>query len=162
MKVAIVGNSGSGKSTLARRLAAGTSTAILDLDLIFWAPGPVERPSAERIADAERFCRDHESWIIEGCYADLIAASFPWKPELIFLDPGREVCLANCRRRPHEPHKYPTKEEQDQKLDFLLGWVADYYTRDGLMSHRAHTDLFERYAGPKRRVTEQTAAESDD
>lgn len=152
MKVAIVGNSGSGKSTLARSLAAGRSIAVLDLDLVFWNPGPVERPSAERVAEVQRFCRGHDSWIIEGCYADLIEASFPWCPELIFLDPGRDVCVANCRRRPHEPHKYPTKEEQDQRLDFLIEWVADYYERDGLMSHRAHQALFDRYPGPKRRV----------
>jgi hypothetical protein len=133
----------------------------MDLDMVFWNPGPVERPSAERVGEVQRFCRDHESWIIEGCYADLIEASFPWTPELIFMDPGREVCISNCRRRPHEPHKYRTKEEQDQKLDFLLTWVADYYARDGLMSYRSHKELFDRYNGPKRRVTKQKAAQPD-
>ena len=159
MKKAILGNSGSGKTTLARLLAAGSSTAVLDLDLVFWNAGPVERPSAERVAEVQRFCRDHDSWIIEGCYSDLIEASFPWNPELIFMDPGREVCISNCRHRPHEPHKYRTKEEQDQNLVFLLRWVADYYERDGLMSYRAHNDLFGRYQGPKRRVDEQSAAQ---
>lgn len=157
MKVAIVGNSGSGKSTLARSIASGGSAAILDLDLVFWNPGPVERPSVERVSEVQRFCRDHESWIIEGCYADLIEASLPWNPELIFMDPGREVCISNCRNRPYEPHKYRTKEEQDEKLDFLIRWVADYYERDGLMSYRAHKELFDRYQGPKRRVAEQKA-----
>ncbi len=157
MKVAIIGNSSSGKSTLARVLAAGTSAAVLDLDLVFWSPGSVARPAAERIADVQQFCRDHASWVIEGCYADLIEVSFPWHPELIFMDPGRDVCIANCRRRPHEPHKYRTKEEQDRNLDFLIGWVADYYQRDGVMSYRAHRDLFECYPGPKKRVSRQQA-----
>jgi adenylate kinase family enzyme len=160
MKVAILGNSGSGKSTLARRLAANGSVPVLDLDLVFWQPGvPVERPSAARIADVQRFCRQHDSWIIEGCYADLIESSLPWNPELIYLDPGRDVCLANCQRRPLEPHKYRTKQDQDEKLAFLLKWVADYYERDGLMSLAAHEALFDRYAGPKKRITEQKAAQ---
>lgn len=154
MKIAIVGNSGSGKTTLARELAAAQSVPVLDLDTVFWLSSvPVERPSADRIAEVQRFCGQHDSWIIEGCYADLIEASFPWAPELIFLDPGREACLANCRARPHEPHKYRTRAEQDAKLDFLLQWVADYYERDGLMSHAAHRALFDRYTGPKRRIT---------
>ncbi len=153
MKVAIVGNSGSGKTTLAHRLAAGASVPVLDLDLVFWQPGaPIERPGAERVADVQRFCREHESWIVEGCYADLIEASFAWNPKLIFLDPGREVCLANCRSRPLEPHKYRTREDQDEKLQFLLEWVADYYKRDGLMSLASHQALFDQYEGPKERT----------
>lgn len=159
MKVAIVGNSGSGKTTLAHQLAARGSVAVLDLDLVFWQPGvPIERPSAERIADVQRFCREHDSWIIEGCYADLIEASFPWNPELIFLDPGRDVCIANCQRRPLESHKYRTKENQDEKLQFLLKWVSDYYERDGLMSFTSHKALFDRYRGPKKRTSEHPAA----
>jgi len=155
MKVAIIGNSGSGKTTLARALAADRPIAILDLDLVFWQPGTaIERPSADRIADVERFCREHDSWIIEGCYADLVAATLPWHPELVFMDPGRDTCIANCRRRSHEPHKYQTPEEQDQRLEFLLAWVADYYRRDGLMSHRAHQALFDGYRGPKRRISD--------
>lgn len=150
-----MGNSGSGKSTLARSLAADTTVAILDLDLVFWQPGTaLERPGVERIATVERFCREHESWIIEGCYADLIAASLAWQPELVFMDPGKDACIANCRRRPHEPHKYRTPKEQDERLEFLVRWVADYYVRDGLMSFRAHQALFEGYSGPKRRVSD--------
>jgi adenylate kinase family enzyme len=162
MKVAIIGNSGSGKTTLAHQLAANASIPVLDLDLIFWEPGaPIERPSADRIADVQRFCSEHDSWIIEGCYADLIEASFVWNPELIFLDPGREACVANCRSRPFEPHKYRTKEDQDEKLMFLIKWVEDYYERDGLMSFTAHEALFEGYSGPKKRLSERWEIEPD-
>lgn len=67
MKVAIVGNSGSGKTTLAHHLAATGSVAVLGLDLVFWQPGvPIECPSAERIADVQRFCRVHDPWIVEA------------------------------------------------------------------------------------------------
>ncbi len=156
MKVAIIGNSGSGKTTLANHLAESGSIPVLDLDLVFWQPGvAIERPPAERIADVQRFCREHDAWIIEGCYADLIEASFASSPELIFLDPGLEVCIANCQRRPLEPHKFQSKHDQDAKLAFLLKWVEDYYERDGPMSFAAHEALFDRYPGPKRRIREQ-------
>jgi adenylate kinase family enzyme len=158
MKVAIIGNSGSGKSTLARALAASPATATLDLDIVFWEPDKLEeRPSADRIAEVQRFCHAHDSWIIEGCYTDLIEVTFPWDPELIFLDLGQEICVENCRRRPHEPHKFTTKEDQDEKLDFLIKWVSDYYHRDGLISYDAHNNLFDRYEGPKRRIQKQNS-----
>ncbi len=68
---------------------------------------------------------------------------------LIFLNPGLEACLANCRSRPWEPHKYASKQEQDKNLQFLLSWVVDYYTRSGSLSLKAHMLCFQAYAGPK-------------
>ena len=53
-----------------------------------------------------------------------------------------------------EPHKYSSKAEQDEKLAFLLSWVADYYHRGGEMSLRAHQALFESYAGSKQHLRE--------
>ena len=49
----------------------------------------------------------------------------------------------NCRSRPFEPHKYATAAEQDAHLELLLGWVRDYYTRDGDLSLAAHQALFD-------------------
>jgi adenylate kinase family enzyme len=156
---AILGNSGSGKSTLARRLSAVASLVTLDLDTVYWEADQVgvARPPSDRVADLRRFCGGNGDWVIEGCYEDLIEASFPWQPELIFLDPGREVCLRNCRSRPHEVHKYASKKEQDRMLAFLLEWVSAYYERDGPMSHRAHLELFARYNGPKRTIIDPYA-----
>ena len=154
-RAAIIGNSGSGKSTLARVMARDGAVATLDLDTVYWEPGKiaVERPVPARIADVRKFCGSHDSWIIEGCYGDLIEAAFPWRPELLFLNPGREVCLRNCRNRPFETHKYGSGEEQDAMLGFLLDWVEDYYNRTGPMSFSGHLDLYERYDGPKRQIT---------
>ncbi len=137
MRVAILGNSGSGKSVLAKRLAAA-SVPVLDLDTIVWEPNliVVPRPEGRALEDLEKFCAAGDRWIIEGCYADLIRASLRWEPELVFLNPGVEVCLRHCRERPWEPHKYASKAEQDAKLAFLLSWVADYYRRGGNTSLR--------------------------
>ena len=155
MRVAILGNSGSGKSMLAKRLAAAASVPVLDLDTIVWEPKviAVSRPEDRVLQDLERFCTAGDHWIIEGCYAGLIRASLRWEPELVFLNPGAEVCLRNCRERPWEPHKYASKVEQDANLSLLLSWVSDYYLRDGSMSLRAHRELFDGYAGRKREVT---------
>ena len=154
IRVAIVGNSGSGKSTLARWIAAGTEAAVLDLDTVAWEPGKVAVPRdpVAAAASVQTFCGTHEHWVVEGCYGDLIRATLTFRPRLIFLDPGLEQCLANCRSRPCEPHKYASREEQDERLDFLLAWVAEYYTRGGDLSHARHEALFEAYTGPRLRL----------
>ena len=154
MRIAIGGNSGSGKSTLASALAQESGWPVLDLDSVAWESNQiaVARDAAAARADVERFCTEHSDWIVEGCYADLIAISLGHSPLLVFLDPGMEQCLAHCRQRPWEPHKYQSKAEQDEKLAFLLTWVRDYYVRDGSLSLQAHAALFGAYAGPKRRL----------
>lgn len=154
MRIAIIGNSGSGKSTLARMFASGGNTPMLDLDTIVWEPNQVavSRDPKIVIADLERFCCGHADWVVEGCYANCIQVTLQYEPELVFLEPGRDTCISNCRNRPWEPHKYTSKAEQDSRLEFLLRWVTDYYEREGDMSLKAHKALFERYAGPKRLV----------
>lgn len=155
MRIAILGNSGSGKSTLAQWLARQTSAALLDLDTLAWDPGQiaVARPVSLAEAEVRHFCQTHAAWIVEGCYANLVNATLPFAPRLVFLDPGLETCIANCRTRPWEPHKYASKVEQDKHLAFLLDWVAEYYQRDGAMSLTAHAALYEAYQGPKHQLT---------
>ena len=170
MRIVIIGNSGSGKSTLARELAAPARTPLLDLDTIFWEPGQiaVPRPPPAVHADLDRFCAEHADWIAEGCYGGLAermlglapgpaassAGSAPEaRPELIFMNPGEAACLRNCRARPWEPHKYASKADQDCQLEFLLGWVSDYYRRASDASLARHRAIFDAYSGPKRELT---------
>ena len=151
MRFAIIGNSGSGKSTLAASLAALHAASLLDLDTIAWVPGKVAVPRDPRHAadDLRAFCSSHQSFVVEGCYENLIGATFPFAPMLIYLDVDVETCLRHCRERPFEPHKYASRSEQDEKLALLLGWVRDYYTREGAMSRSEHIRLFDSYQGPK-------------
>jgi hypothetical protein len=127
---------------------------MLDLDTVAWVPDVigVRRASGAAQADVTAFCTSHASWVVEGCYADLIVATLRCSPHLLFLDPGVEACLANCKARPWEPHKYKSRADQDQQLAFLLTWVVDYYKRDGDMSHAAYRMLFDSYAGAKQHV----------
>lgn len=155
MRVAIVGNSGSGKSTLAKALASARGLAALDLDTIAWEAGKVAvaREPAVAARDVRAFCEAHGAWVVEGCYSSLVEQALVYTPTLLFVDPGVDTCVAHCRARPWEPHKYASKQEQDVRLEFLLQWVRDYYVRDGELSIAAHTQLFDRYSGSKQRLT---------
>jgi adenylate kinase family enzyme len=155
MRIAIVGNSGSGKSTLAHQLETMYSLAKLDLDTVAWEPDKIaaRRDHAVAIADVVKFCDSNQHWVAEGCYASLVQAALQRRPMLVFMEPGVENCLANCRLRPWEPHKYKSKEEQDAKLGFLLSWVSEYYGREDDQSLAAHQALFDGYRGPKRKFT---------
>ena len=160
MRVALVGNSGSGKSTLAREIAAAHSIVSLDLDTVAWEPGKiaVARPPGAAAADVRSFCLAQESWVVEGCYATLIGNTLERSPILLFIEPGVEACVANCRSRPWEPHKYASKQVQDQHLEFLLAWVREYYSRAGDLSLAAHQALFDEYPGTKHKLTARSDA----
>ncbi len=161
MRFAIIGNSGSGKSTLAKRLASAVDAPVLDLDTVAWETGKIAEPRDPSLAHADvaAFCSTHQSWIVEGCYAGLIASTLERKPYLLFLEPGLEQCISNCKSRPWEPHKYKSQEEQDQKLHFLLAWVEDYYQRSGDMSLAEHQALFKAYDGKKAHLAKHSDIE---
>ena len=150
----VLGNSGSGKSTLAKRLAAG-GLAHLDLDTLAWlgVVPPKRRAVADSAKDIDAFIDANDSWVIEGCYADLAEVVARRAKTLVFLNPGVEACIANARLRPWEPHKYATKEEQDAGLDFLLGWIREYPSRTDEFSLAWQRRVFENFAGEKTELT---------
>lgn len=150
-RIIIFGNSGSGKSTLAKALASHYRTPYLDLDVIAWE---TDRPSIraaleESLRQLRQFIKESDNWVIEGCYSGLLREAANFCTEMIFLNPGVEACLENCRARPWEPHKYPTPEAQNANLQMLLKWVREYEIRDDEFSLREHRELFDNYAGEK-------------
>jgi adenylate kinase family enzyme len=155
VRVVIFGNSGAGKSTLARRLAHDHALAHVDLDTLAWRPTtpPTRRPLADAVAELDGLVAARPGWVIEGCYADLIEAVAPRASLLVFLNPGVDACVAHCRARPWEPHKYATPEAQDANLAMLLDWVRAYATRDDACSLAAHRALYDRFPGAKRELT---------
>ena len=156
MRIAILGNAGTGKSTLAKWLVERSGASLLDLDSVAWEPGQVAVQRSETAAeeDVRAFCAASDDWVVEGCYANLVRVALTFEAHLLFLNPGKDRCVSNCRSRPWEPHKYSSKAEQDQRLPFLLSWVAEYYRRDGEMSLSAHAACFRAYPGPKYELTE--------
>lgn len=154
IKCILLGNAGSGKSTLSRKLIAQRPAARLSLDEVAFSGGIELRPLEDSVADVQRFIAQHESWIIEGCYADIIEAVLDQCDELLFLNPGVEACVRHCRARPWEPEKFSSEEEQDRNLDNLIEWVRSYHSRTdeyGLQRHRA---LFDACRGNKRELTD--------
>ncbi len=155
-RIVIFGNSGSGKSTLAAEKAELQACAHLDLDTVAWDPEagtPTRRPLDASAGLVEPFLADNESWVIEGCYSDLIELVVPHCTEMVFLNPGVDVCAANCRNRPWEPHKYGSPEEQEANLGMLLHWVEQYTQRTDEFSLQAHRRIFDGYSGVKREYT---------
>ena len=154
-KVVIFGNSGAGKSTLARKIAREEGSPHLDLDVLAWKENvspPERRPLGESVREIRGFTARHPAWVIEGCYSDLLAAVLPESTEAIFLNPGVEACIRNCRQRPWEPHKYSSPAAQDKNLDLLLAWVRAYETRQDEFSLASHRRLFDAHTGRKREV----------
>lgn len=151
MRILIFGNSGSGKSTLAKQLALEHKLVHLDLDSIVWEPNSigVPRPEDAITSSLTAFLSDHDRWVIEGCYGELVDAASSNCTELVFLNPGLECCLEHNRRRPWEPHKYATKDAQDAMLDNLQKWVTYYYERRDQWSYYAHRRIFDSFDGPK-------------
>ncbi|MEY2929640.1 MAG: hypothetical protein RL033_389 [Pseudomonadota bacterium] len=153
-RIVIFGNAGAGKTTLARQLAQSGELAHLDLDLLAWLPGPPpqRRSLADSARDIAQFTSHNPAWVIEGCYSDLLELVLPECSDILFLNPGVEACLANCRARPWEPSKYASKAEQDANLELLLQWVRAYDTREDEFSLRSHRRLFKSFDGPKREI----------
>lgn len=156
-RIVIFGNSGSGKTTMARTLARELGLAHLDLDSLAWDSPGVRRPPEESARAIHDFVGAHPGWVVEGCYGDLLEQVVPAATELRFLNPGVEACVANCRARPWEPEKYPSREAQDEKLEFLLGWVREYDTRTDEYSLARHRRIFESFTGPKTEYTSLSA-----
>lgn len=153
-KTLIFGNSSAGKSTLSKHLSVSQGLAHLDLDTIAWNQGEstTRKPLAESKASIDDFISLHPSWVIEGCYSDLLELLLEHASEVIFMDLPIDTCVENARRRPWEPHKYASKEEQDSNLNMLIEWIKGYETRDDSFSRSAHQRIFEQFSGSKRKV----------
>ena len=121
-RIVILGNSGSGKSSLAKRLAAKAGCEHLDLDAIAWkaADPPVRATFETSSAAIDDFVARKSAWVIEGCYASLIAYAGKYADRMYFLNIGIAACIENSEFRPWEPEKYASKEAQDENLAMLI------------------------------------------
>jgi adenylate kinase family enzyme len=138
---------------MARRIIGDISIPRLSLDQIAWDEGPKRKPLEVSLRLLSDFIQSNEQWVIEGCYSDLIEAALPHCTELRFLNPGTEVCVAHCHRRPWEPEKFSAPEAQAAMLALLVQWVREYETRDDEYGLKRHRQIFERFQGPKREYT---------
>lgn len=155
-KIIIFGNSGAGKSTLAKKLSDEQQLAHLDLDTLAWLPTtpPQRKPINESAVEIRQFIANNNSWVIEGCYADLLDIAATSATEIIFLNLPTETCIENANKRPWEPHKYPSKEVQNANLSMLIEWLAQYDVRTDTFSRQAHQVFYDGFSGKKTMHTE--------
>jgi adenylate kinase family enzyme len=153
IKLILLGNAGAGKSTMARRVIGDRSIPRLSLDEIAWDAGPKRKPLPGSVRMLHEFIRRNDEWIIEGCYGDLIEAALLYCTELRFLNPGIDVCVAHCNRRPWEPEKFSSPEDQKAMLDHLIEWVKQYETRDDEYGLKRHRRIFDGFTGTKHEYT---------
>jgi len=127
----------------------------LDLDMLAWLPtsSPERKSLDQSRAEIEKFIDSNESWVIEGCYTDLLEMAASECSEVIFMNLPVEECISNARNRPWEPHKYESKKAQDSNLEMLLDWIVQYAQRTDTFSEKAHTDFFENFPGKKTMLT---------
>ena len=150
-KILIFGNSGSGKSTLATALAEAEQLAHLDLDTLAWLPGwpPELSPLEVSERKIQDFTKAYNGWVVEGCYIDLLELLRPTAAEIVFMNLSVERCIENAKNRPWEPHKYASKETQDDNLAMLIDSIKQYKTRPDVSSYAAHARFYETFTGKK-------------
>ena len=116
-RIVICGNSASGKSSLAKHLAEQHHLAHLDLDTLAWLPITEKSPLPYRqsvdisVGEIDRFIKQNNQWVIEGCYSDLLTHTLGKCSEVIFLNLPVQLCILNAKNRPWESHKYKSKAE---------------------------------------------------
>lgn len=154
MRIIMLGNTGAGKSTMTRRIIGYRGIPRLSLDQIAWNEGPERKPLEESLELLREFIEEHDQWIIEGCYGDLIEAALLHCTELRFLNPGVETCIQHCRKRPWEPEKFETPEAQQAMLDDLIAWAREYETRDDEYGLKRHRKIFDEFVGSKIEFTD--------
>jgi adenylate kinase family enzyme len=107
-RVVILGRGGAGKSVLARQLSELTGLPAIELDGLFWQPGP-EPPPAEAWVARHRELVARERWIIDG---DLgpddagLASRLAAADTIIVLDFGFLRCAWRTLRRGREQVEY--------------------------------------------------------
>jgi hypothetical protein len=103
--------------------------------------------------EISNFIDSNEGWVIEGCYVDLLEIAAPFSSEIVFMNLPVALCVENARKRPWEPHKYESKQAQDQNLNMLVNWISQYEDRTDTLSKVAHTRFYNDYSGRKTMIT---------
>ena len=149
-KVIVFGNSGSGKSVFARKLQS-EGLAHLDLDTIAWdaSPEPHRKPIDKSAQLLNTFISKNDTWVIEGCYSDLLTLAAKSATEAIFMNLDISLCIKNAKNRPWESHKYASKTVQDANLSMLIDWIKQYPKRTDTFSKSAHELLYNGFKGKK-------------
>lgn len=101
MRIVVFGTTGSGKSTFAAAVAKARDMPFIELDLINWRPGWVDRSQLDLagfISDVENAISD-ESWVATGSYGIVRERLWACATDLVFLDLPRSTIMAQVIKR---------------------------------------------------------------
>jgi hypothetical protein len=106
-------------------------------------------PLSESRVLIDEFTENNGSWVIEGCYTDLLELLAEKTTAIVFLNLPLEQCLLNASLRPWEPYKYASKEAQDANLEMLIDWITQEEQGDDVFSIAARIQFYEGFSGTK-------------
>jgi hypothetical protein len=106
-------------------------------------------PLSESRVLIDEFTANNGSWVIEGCYTDLLELLAEKATAIVFLNLPPEQCLLNASLRPWEPYKYASKEAQDANLEMLIDWITQEEQGDDVFSIAARIQFYEGFSGTK-------------
>ncbi|MCH5278435.1 MAG: AAA family ATPase [Christensenellaceae bacterium] len=152
MKIAIIGYSGAGKSTLAKRISEKFDIPLLYLDTIRFKPHWTERADEECIEIIGDWMDEHECWVIDGNYKQLLQERrYDEADYIVFLDFPKRVCWKRVKQRFKE-YEGRSRESVtfgcEEKLDDeFIRWVKhdcrDKYKRAAYdRTERAYPEKF--------------------
>jgi adenylate kinase family enzyme len=107
-RVVILGRGGAGKSVLARQLSELTGLPAIELDSLFWQPGPSPTPAEVWVARHQELVAG-ERWIIDGDlgpYDAGLASRLAAADTIVVLDFGFLRCAWRSLRRRREQAEY--------------------------------------------------------
>ena len=116
-RVLVLGRGGAGKSVFARRLGALTGIPVVELDRVFWRPGPAETPRSEWVAK-QRALVAPDAWILDGDLGpyDVLGVRLAEADTVVLLNLSLARCAWRAARRSRE------------RWDFWV-WLVSYRWR---------------------------------
>jgi len=92
-RVVVLGRGAAGKSTAARQLGEATGLPVIELDKLFWQPGPTPTPHQEWIKRQQELAAT-KHWIMDGDLGpyDALSERLTRADTVLILD----FCLARC------------------------------------------------------------------
>ncbi|MSQ30405.1 MAG: hypothetical protein EXR64_00030 [Dehalococcoidia bacterium] len=107
-RIQVMGPSGSGKTTVGQRLAALLGVPHVELDVLFWLPGWVER-DADEFRAAVREATSGDAWVASGNYTSrLLDVIWPRADTTAWLD--RRLHLTILRQLTRSWRRWRTRE----------------------------------------------------
>ena len=151
-RIVVLGNAGSGKSYFTKAIGTILDLRIIHLDDLFWEPsGYDQRRSSDFIlASLDQIKAEHQ-WIAEGVYGELAERLLDRSELFIWIDLDWEVCRSSLFERGSESSKGMDEEHSKLKLQSLVDYASQYWSRSNSCSHSYHLGLFQKFQGQKMR-----------